>query len=813
MFYDIAISILSNYVFDFSKSYLNNRFEREVFVNNLHSFLPDFTDSIVDSGVFQDFLYLPETEMDFRNFIEYGTYQDKIEQSDITKEQFLEVITNKATNYVIYNRNEDLRMLSFEELKAYFKALIMTIEKTIIASLDKKTKYSNYLHRIKLEELTKKLLYSPSHADIAECDAKNIKQLYMKMVSTKYQTVHIYGIEDLTFDQFYIKPSFSIIIDENSKVLLNTSEYWTTIKWPDIFANSNIISIIGGAGFGKTLFLKNIMNDFKLLKVAFADQMVPIYCDLKRFAEAIKKNMSYTITEFLVDSMKYDSSIKEINMEFLNFLLNKGQCLILFDALDEVDSFERTNIHSIIVNFFESVNNNNKVCITSRERGFIPKTDITLRVNPVDKVSIEAYIDKLIKIKKFKSDYKEKFVSECQKLIDKRFIESFLMLSLLVNVYKSERKMPRNKIDLYNKAVQYISKDREMGEIDGEAKKSKFNFDLMQSILEYDVTFETLALLAKPNNKDVSADSIKHAFISLHNENYSDRNKLLLAIKEFLKFCTERTELFIKSTESSYRFYHKSFFEYFYAKYMLNTMNYEELIQEIGTFDVSQEIPEMLIELMKAKSLTQYKLFVDYFLKSLQNKTIGFEESFNLLLLINEPGYLSRILNIFFEIDVFGRMKLPTKSSDSSVVRNPFVRTEFPKLISKIFGRSKIHRDTIRNNILRYYKIEYLKLLYVNYITKSERSVNLEMDYEGNYLWSLNAIQSYVGNVFTPGDFSTDNLNQILRDINISSERNDVLSQGQRETVIQMFHNYLYLKPTSFANLIESESTFSDELF
>ena len=47
-----------------------------------------------------------------------------------------------------------------------------------------------------------------------------------------------------------------------------------------------------------------------------------------------------------------------------------------------------------------------------------------------------------------------------KKLIDKVFLNSFLVLSLLVNIYKSEKELPENKLELYQKCFEYISNKR-----------------------------------------------------------------------------------------------------------------------------------------------------------------------------------------------------------------------------------------------------------------------------------------------------------------------------------------------------------------
>lgn len=783
--------------------------------SDLKIFISDFEDTVIDSGTFQHFLYLTETKVDFRNFIEYGIYKDKLSEQTLTKEQFIKIVSSKAHIFIKSNRNPELPEIPIEILKDYFDVCIKGIDKHIIKSLDKNLRFNNYLLRIKMDEIVERITNKiVSQTNISEVDAEKIKSDYINILLAKYKSVHIYGIEDLNFNEFYIKPSFVVSITENKlspiiKGSQSDREY-IPLKWEDIFVYSNIVSIIGGAGFGKTLFLKNMIFDYTKLNVPESTEMVPIYCDLKKFSENIQKDMSYTIKNFLVDSMTYDTSLNELNIDFLNYCLNKGQCLILFDALDEVDSAQRINIHSLIVNFFQNVNKNNKVCITSRERGFIPKTNIVYKVKPVDKTVVIKYVDKLIKINKFKADYKENFVEECIKLINSRFLESFLMLSLLVNIYKAERRMPKNKIDLYKKSVEYIAKDREMGITEDDPKKSKFDFDLMESIISTDESFEQLSYLAKPNNKEVSEDQVKLAFIELHNVSYPCKNDTQRAIKEFLRFCSERTELFIKSGEKSYKFYHKSFFEYFYSKYMLNNLSFTEICNEMSEFDFTQEIPSMVIELMRDSHYSQYKKFINFVISSIKDGSLDFIETLSILVQVDEPGFLLELSDLFINSINLANLNFSINTKNNFEIEDALKNIRNQMLLSQIIytlfvSKKIITKKTIRSAILSLYKADYLLALYNDYIMNikinASNTKNSSFPKPSKYtlpnlsIDGLILLASRIGNIFRPRDFKKQELENLLASIDIIKNEDELpITTEEQTSLIQDFYQNVYSK-------------------
>ena len=812
----LVVGVISNYIFEWSKTY-SIKFKKDDIERELQNFSSKFENTTLDCGTFDEFLHLTETKVDFENFIEYGVYKEVLNEERLTKTQFISIISNKAIMYIEDNRNPKLKEIQVDEVEYYFKVIIDLIEKNLIKHMSKDLRYNNYLLRIKIDELIERITKTKDYKPcLAQKNIENIKIQYNKMMSEKYKTVHVYGIEELGFNSFYIRPSFYVNVKENELNPIsgnsNSHNINITVEWDKIFSYSNIVSIIGGAGFGKTLFLKNMINEYKDLDIKESREMLPIYCDLKKFAEKIRQNMSYTINDFLVDSMKYDTSIKEISQKFLNCYLEKGQCLILFDALDEVDSSERFNVHNLIVTFFENINKNNKVCITSRERGFIPKTKIIYRVKSVDIIAVEKYVDKLVLIHRFNTSFKDEFIRECKKLIDNKFLQSFLMLSLLVNLYKAERRMPKSKIELYKKSVEYISKEREMG-ISGECiKKADINFNLIEIILDTDESFEKLAYLAKPNNKEVTEEQIKKEFLILHNVNYSSNNETLLATKEFLKFCAERTELFVMCSEKEYKFYHKSFFEYFYSKYIVHHMDFEELFVEILGFDFSQDIPSIAMELIKDSKFSKYKEFVNFVFMKIEEGKIELFDSLNILVNIDEPGYLSKIYDFFFN-----DKKLLCKSiCIRTLLKDKFTLNVdgisdyilLHSVIDSIFSNEKVLNDKdLYKDINTYYKEEYLKTMYIMYVGNINSDENdMSKKEKKQYKYSIDIerftglviVNSFLHNIFGKKDFKKIEINNILKTIDIKID-SKVLTLKEKRLLINDFYSNVYMQSNNNA--------------
>lgn len=203
---------------------------------------------------------------------------------------------------------------------------------------------------------------------------------------------------------------------------------------------------------------------------------------------------------------------------------------------------------------------------------------------------------------------KTAFLQQALNLVDKGFLNSFLVLSLLINIYKAERELPENKLELYQKCFEYISNKREK-----EKSQEKYNWNLISTLMK-DNTFMELANLCLPNNRDVNKQVIKETLTRIYKTKYVSENETELAIDQFLIFCSDRTELFVPASgEDCFKFFHRSFFEYFYSQYIfIRLKTVEEIYNAWKMFDVDSEVFELTIAMIKQKDEMQYQALVEF---------------------------------------------------------------------------------------------------------------------------------------------------------------------------------------------------------
>lgn len=492
------------------------------------------------------------------------------------------------------------------------------------------------------------------------------KTKYYKVLKDKNSDAHIYLLDKFPFEKFYVPPILqrsSIECDQNH--IFNIYGYKHDLtEWKDIFETDSIVYLTGGAGYGKSLFAKNIINNYVDLNIFHAEEYIVIYGELKSFYPN-GSDSAISVIDFLKESIK-NSTLMEVSNEFIEFYLNSGRCIILLDALDEVDKQKRGSLHESVVAFFKNQNPNNKICITSRDRGFIPERNVEVfKILPLNEEQIEKYVDKIITLKKFEKADKEAFMHQSQILVKKGFLNSFLVLSLLINIYKAERELPENKLELYQKCFEYIANRREK-----DKTQKEFDWRIISPIMK-DNTFIELSKMGMPNNSNIDRKDIKERLLQVYKSKYGSEAEAENAIDEFLKFCSDRTELFVPTLEDKYKFFHRSFFEYFYSLYIfLRCDNAEEMLSELQKFDVDSEVFELTVAMLKQQSEMKYQALVDLMFSNSRDE---FENGLN-------------------EFQIFNILVLSMQVIDDALYKKQFLEI--------ILNRKKIilsHLDNIHN--------------------------------------------------------------------------------------------------------------------
>lgn len=674
---NLAIGLLTNTIYDLAK-YAVHRFAGRIKEKDLRGLIeqkvlesfPEDLNLLFDSSTFVSYFNSPQFLDIVNAYVEHKIICDYTSENAYIQKHVRKsgiICASDVIKYIsdsiseLYVRHKVITVPSRSNIEHAVAYILGVTEEVIAKNLSPETSQVLFLLNSRadmqyqsvvsllaklqktVEQIQEKQL-APNNANYEE-----IKTKYHSILKEKNSVAHIYLLDKFPFEKFYVPPVLHRSSMEERRInMYEFKEYaQTPTSWRGIFGRGNIVYLTGGAGYGKSLFTKKIINDYKELDIFHSEEYLVICGELKAFYPS-GSDTAISVIDFLRSSIR-SSTLIDVSADFVEHYLNAGRCIILLDALDEVEKVKRVPLHETVVAFFKNQNPNNKICITSRDRGFIPERNVEVfKICPLNEEQINKYVNKIIALGKFEKQDKETFMRQSKVLVDKGFLNSFLVLSLLINIYKAELELPENKLELYQKCFEYIANKREK-----DKTQREFDWKAISPIMK-DNTFIELARMGLPNNSDIDRNEIRDQLLRVYKAKYGSEAEAENAIEEFLKFCSDRTELFVPTVEDKYKFFHRSFFEYFYSLYIFYRCNDEnEMLDELLKFDVDSEVFELTVAMLKQKAESKYQALIELMFDKAENELdVQSKEYsvFNILILtmqvIDDALYKARFLEI-----------------------------------------------------------------------------------------------------------------------------------------------------------------------
>lgn len=726
---NVGCSILASFIYDISKVCLGKFIVKseELSIKKVEELLRESLDSKFEtlymSGEFNSFIQAPFFKDTIENYIIYkvtGNCEGNIRKIKKNTNLIVEKdIIDFLSDYLIQKYDTNVLSVPSKTLiRQFFESYFKFATNYILSFFKDKDKMNIYFINKRIDLAQESILLRLNETieiinRTMECEiipAKDVYGDYVKeyhnILKTNNSRAHVYLLDTFDFSEFYVPPFLRHLSPEQEvedhinwirRDYLLYSKHQTEIgiadcfdDWKYIFDCNSIVYVTGGAGYGKSLFLKKIINDFCNINILNSSEYLVVYGDLKSFYTESSQPIS--VVRFLQNSMVKETLMDEkfFSVDMIEYYIKMGRCLLLFDALDEVEREKREDLHKRIIAYFKNQNPNNKICITSRNRGFIPEKDVEVfDILPLDRIQIESYVDNIIKLGRFDAKDKETFLEQSSILVDKGFLNSFLVLSLLLNIYKAERELPENKMELYQKCFDYIAYRREK-----EKTKAKFDWNLISCMMK-DNTFMELARMCFPNNSDIGKNEIVDMLCKTYRGKYNSDVETERAAEHFLLFCSDRTELFVPAAgEDRFKFFHRSFFEYFYSQYIfLRIRDVADVYESLQQFDVDSEVFELTLAMMKQKDEPRYQELMEYMFIKMEEETQGNRRSlnaFNILTLgmqvVDDNIYLHKYINYLLqnrEVIVKNIEQIPNQQIIYSVIVND---DNFVQQIIKVFG-------------------------------------------------------------------------------------------------------------------------------
>ncbi len=223
--------------------------------------------------------------------------------------------------------------------------------------------------------------------------------------------------------------------------------------------DKQFLMLLGGPGVGKSTFLRKVgLEVLKEGNRSFAHEFIPVFLELKRFTEDSIDIKTLVTEEFKICGYPRPEEMTEA-------ALKSGKLLILLDGLDEVPTANVNNVIRKIGDFVDLYSQNRFIAscrIAAYTGGFNRFTEVEMA--NFDDSQIEKYINNWFSSAsdryRLQLDEEMKTAEQCWKTLNgpehqatKELARNPLLLTLLCMVYDNSQNFPRNRADLYEKAL------------------------------------------------------------------------------------------------------------------------------------------------------------------------------------------------------------------------------------------------------------------------------------------------------------------------------------------------------------------------
>ena len=586
--------------------------------------------------------------------------------SSLDNNQFAKVVCGKAFKEMLRNYFFSIRDgLSHSEYIDRFEAYICKEDSTLIRievrRFIKKLNelYTNYLHKIIEEnyelsavvqiltishrELLSKILESEdnlykyikslnkpeviiSDKDILMYHSNSVKEF------NKVRFTGISGAEDKTaqnLNDFYVENTFSYYNKEILNVYKSEGENFKELCLADFFEYGNKIVLVGAAGLGKSTTLNYMFCNYEKI---YKSNALKLKIDLKQYAKSIvedKKDILWCLAK------EFSKKIKRTKLQFEDIeniiaeFLDKGDCLVILDALDEIPTQPMRNFVRTEISNFCELYYLNKFVISTREVGYLrnkfDSTFLHVKINEFNDNQIKQYSRNWFRINYKQSNFKtfwERFEIEVNKSKCENLIRNPIVLILALVIFDIEKNLPNRRVEFYKKCIDTFLVVRE-------DRKAAFDMDeKIKNILADNLVVPKIAYYKFNHiNYDPSyrftGDEVKNSIMEAIEVN--DKINWREAVNQYMLYLVNRTELLGEIDEDRYDFAHKTFYEYFLAVYYSKALENENLVELLNDWigDANyDELARLIIEVVIEKNdPRQHKYVIDFMFEQIKKES------------------------------------------------------------------------------------------------------------------------------------------------------------------------------------------------
>lgn len=337
---------------------------------------------------------------------------------------------------------------------------------------------------------------------------------------------------------------------------------------------SQKIVILGDPGAGKTTLLKFIVLAFsenKADKLGLQETRLPIFIRLYDYVakreERGKEGFSFIdyLNKFCTDHLQL-----HLSPDFFEHALERGECCICFDGLDELGAAglrrEITSAVSAMANRYPR----NRYVVASRIVGYeeapLNKNEFTHHiVQPLSDEDIKSFVEKWytarekdLPIRRERTDHLIKTIMDEERI--KSLASNPLMLTIIALVHRIEAELPHERVKLYDKCVTTL--------VETWDKVRGIKTTLRRRLLEKLAYWMHTQPGEKGRTREVREGTLRlqlFQFLQSDPKLQLDEDQMQKEVDDFITLVKTRSGLLIERGEHVYTFSHLTFQEFLAA--------------------------------------------------------------------------------------------------------------------------------------------------------------------------------------------------------------------------------------------------------
>lgn len=329
--------------------------------------------------------------------------------------------------------------------------------------------------------------------------------------------------------------------------------------------------ILGDPGAGKSTFAAKFAHDI----AADGSGRVPFLLVLRELTDTFGEG-GHELLHYLEMVCQAPYNVKP-PPDAVDYLLRTGRAVVVLDGLDEVVQTDLRRRVVMLVEGFAHLYPLVPVLVTARRVGYeeAPLSSdqfTTAHIREFTEKQVKTYVRQWFLLDEATSPVERKrltdsFIEDSEQIVELR--SNPLLLALLCAMYSSDRYLPRNLAQVYERCALMLFEQWDAKR--GVPLPLKFHGRLRGAVQHLAWKMFT----APESGKAQSRTRIVNTLTRYLEDKLDDPDESMATAEQFLTFCTGRawilTDVGATDTEPQFGFTHRTFLEYFAAEHLVRT--------------------------------------------------------------------------------------------------------------------------------------------------------------------------------------------------------------------------------------------------